>query len=78
MSIQEANDILGRPTAAIIHSTGKGNIPFYYGSDGARFLHLYKGRGRIIFNQTRINSNVWRVFEIQIDPSESGYQIKRL
>ncbi len=73
MSLQEAVDLVGEPTSSTSHLTGKTFNPFYYGSDHARLVYLYKGRGRILFSQRSSYSNTWRVMEVQIDPSEPGY-----
>jgi hypothetical protein len=72
MSIQEVNSLLGPPTSNTSHITGKSFNPFYYGSDTARQIYLYKGQGRIFFSNKRY-SNAWRVIEIEINPGETGY-----
>ncbi len=72
MSIQEVNSLLGPPTSTTSHITGKSFNPFYYGSDTARQIYLYKGQGRIFFSNKRY-SNAWRVIEIEINPGETGY-----
>ncbi len=73
MSLQETVDLIGEPTSSTSHITGKTFNPFYYGSDHARLVYLYKGRGRILFSQRSSYSNTWRVMEVQIDPTEPGY-----
>ena len=73
MSMQEAVDLVGEPTSSTSHVTGKAFNPFYYGSDTARLIYLYKGRGRILFSQSSSYSNTWRVMEVQINPAETGY-----
>ena len=73
MSLQEVIDLVGEPTSTTSHLTGKTFNPFYYGKDHARLIHLYKGRGRVLFSQRSTYSNVWRVMEVQINHSETGY-----
>jgi hypothetical protein len=73
MSIQEVTSLIGEPTSSTSHITGKTFNPFYYGSDHARVIHLYKGQGRVLYSQRSSYSNTWRVMEVQIDPSEPGY-----
>jgi hypothetical protein len=74
MSLQEVNALVGEPTSTTGHITGKSFNPFYYGSDHARLIHLYQGRGRIHFSQSsRYSRRVWRVMEVEIDPGEPGY-----
>jgi hypothetical protein len=74
MSMQEVTSIVGEPTSTTSHITGKSFNPFYYGSDHARVIHLYKGQGRVLYSQgSRYSSRAWRVVEVQIDPSEPGY-----
>jgi len=73
MSLQEVTSIIGAPTSSTSHVTGKTFNPFYYGSDHARLIHLYKGQGRVLYSQKSSYSNVWQVIEVQINPSETGY-----
>ena len=74
MSLQEVNALVGDPTSTTGHITGKSFNPFYYGSDHARVIHFYQGRGRIHFSQSsRYSRRVWRVMEVEIDPGEPGY-----
>jgi len=60
-------DILGPPKDQEAYSTGKGWIPFYFGSDRVRTVLYYKGLGQIHFNRGR-------VIEIMYDPTEDGYR----
>jgi len=74
MSLEEVNALLGEPTSTTGHITGKSFNPFYRGSDHARLIHLYKGKGRIHFSQSsRYSRRVWRVMEVEINPGEPGY-----
>jgi len=75
MSPDEVISIVGEPTSTTGHITGKSFNPFYYGSDHARLIHLYKGQGRVLYRQSsRYSRRAWRVLEVQIDPGEPGYQ----
>ncbi|MCH2219756.1 MAG: hypothetical protein MK097_05450 [Dechloromonas sp.] len=51
MSRQQAIDTAGPPTDQGAYITGKAWIPFYFGSDRARWEMSYKGKGRLIFSQ---------------------------
>jgi len=51
MSRQQAIDLAGQPTDQGAYITGKAWIPFYFGSDRARWEMAYKGKGRLIFSQ---------------------------
>jgi len=74
MSLEEVDELLGEPTSTTGHITGKSFNPFYRGSDHARLIHFYKGKGRIHFSQrSRYSRRVWRVMEVEIDPGEPGY-----
>jgi hypothetical protein len=73
MSLQEVISITGSPTSTSSRVTGKTLNPFYYGSDHARLIHLYKGQGRVLYSQKASYSNVWRVIEVQLNPGEKGY-----
>ena len=75
MSLDEVISIIGEPTSTTGHITGKSFNPFYYGSDHARLIHLYKGKGRVLYRQSsRYSRRAWRVLEVQNDPGEPGYQ----
>ncbi len=53
MSRQQAksNACSAQPTDQGGYITGKAWIPFYFGSDRARWEMAYKGKGRLIFSQ---------------------------
>ena len=51
MSRQQAIDLAGQPTDQGAYITGKAWIPFYFGSDRARWEMAYQGKGRLIFSQ---------------------------
>lgn len=74
MSMDEVNALLGAPTATFTHQTGKAWNPFNFkGTDVARVVSLYKGKGRITFSQESVYANVWRVMDVTHNPNESGY-----
>lgn len=51
MPRQQAIDLAGQPTDQGVYITGKAWIPFYFGSDRARWEMAYKDKGRLIFSQ---------------------------
>lgn len=74
MSMQEAFDLAGPPTATHQHQTGKAFIPFNYkGGDLVRQQALYKGQGRIVLSNSSRYTNSWEVLEVVLDETESGY-----
>lgn len=74
MSMSEAYALVGEPTTSTGHITGKAWIPFNFkGSDTARQYSLYKGKGRIIFTNRSYYDHTWQVYEVQVDPNETGY-----
>lgn len=74
MSQAEATDLAGPPTATTSHITGKAFQPFNFrGKDTARSYSLYKGQGKIVFSNESAYNSTWRVIEVIIDPSETGY-----
>ena len=73
MSRAEVHDLIGRPTNSHGYSTGKGFIPFYFGSDRMRFEDLYKGEGRITFTGVGVGGINLKVYKIEYDPNERGY-----
>lgn len=74
MSMDEVNAIMGAPTGTYSHQTGKAWRPFNFkGEDVMRQVYLYKGKGRVVFSQESVYQSVWRVLEVQLNPSETGY-----
>jgi hypothetical protein len=74
MSQNEAHDLAGQPTSTTSHITGKQFRPFNFkGNDTRRSYSLYKGQGKIVFSNESAYSSTWRVIEVIIDPSETGY-----
>lgn len=74
MSMQEAYDLAGPPTATHQHQTGKAFNPFnVVGTDVVRQVALYRGQGRIVFSNVSTYSSAWRVVEVIENKDESGY-----
>lgn len=74
MSMQEAFDLAGPPTATHQHQTGKAWVPFNFrGGDVVRQQALYRGQGRIVLSNTSRYANSWEVLEVILDEEESGY-----
>jgi hypothetical protein len=74
MGLQEVESIAGSPTSTTSHVTGKSFNPYYRGKDNVRLIHLYKGRGRVLYSRgSRYSNRRWRVVEVQIDLGEPGY-----
>jgi hypothetical protein len=49
MPMRQVVDLIGPPTDQGGYVTGRAFIPFYRGSDRARFEMAYKGQGRLVF-----------------------------
>jgi hypothetical protein len=49
MPMRQVVDLIGPPTDQGAYVTGRAFIPFYRGSDRARFEMAYKGLGRLVF-----------------------------
>ncbi len=74
MSMEEVYALCGTPTATTSHITGKQFRPFNFkGGDDVRTYALYKGQGKIVFNQESRYTTTWKVLEVVIDPNETGY-----
>jgi hypothetical protein len=74
MSMEEVYALCGTPTATTSHITGKQFRPFNFkGGDDVRTYALYKGQGKIVFNQESRYTTTWKVLEVIIDPNETGY-----
>lgn len=74
MSMEEVYALCGMPTATTSKITGKQFRPFNFkGGDDVRTYALYKGQGKIVFNQESRYTSTWKVLEVIIDPNETGY-----
>jgi len=73
MTMEEVNELVGRPSDTESRVTGKVAIPFYEGEDGIRQVSLYQGLGHIVYGRGP-DSTSWVVFEIVQDESEPGYR----
>jgi hypothetical protein len=74
MPDDQVRDLLGTPSSTNHYPTGKAWIPFYgwWGGDGYRTEWIYKGKGRVTFNQRPFSSRL-KVIRVLYDPSEDGY-----
>jgi hypothetical protein len=74
MPDDQVRDLLGTPTSTNHYPTGKGWIPFYgwWGGDAYRTEWIYKGKGRVVFNQRPFSSRL-KVINVIADASEDGY-----
>ncbi|TNF34758.1 MAG: HEAT repeat domain-containing protein [Gammaproteobacteria bacterium] len=74
MTTTEVIALLGAPTSETSHITGKQFRPFNFkGDDTVRIVYLYKGKGRIIFNNSSHYTHIYRVLEVIEDSNEPGY-----
>jgi hypothetical protein len=70
MSEGEVTETLGPATSRTSYRTGKGRIPFYFGSDVRRQIWKYRKQGRVLFSRGRWGP--YRVIRIEYDPAEPG------
>jgi hypothetical protein len=74
MPMQQVIDLIGSPTDQGAYVTGKAFIPFYFGSDKARWEATYKGQGRLIFsNQAGFGTGQYLTWIIY-NENEPGYR----
>jgi hypothetical protein len=71
MTDAQVRAILGEPSDAGAHITGKAFIPYYMGSDTSRIEWVYKGQGTIQFNSNRW-TGAMKVTRVVYDPTEDG------
>ena len=69
MSMKHVYDLIGPPTDTRSFITGKAFNPFYFGTDNARTVALYKGEGRLTFS----SRGQLPLINIEYDPNETGY-----
>jgi hypothetical protein len=74
MPSEQVQEILGSPSSTNHYPTGKGWIPFYgwWGGDSYRTEFIYKGKGRVVFNQRPFSSRL-KVIRVVYDPKEDGF-----
>jgi hypothetical protein len=74
MPDDQVRELAGTPTSMNHYPTGKGWIPFYgwWGGDAYRTEWIYKGKGRVVFNQRPFSSRL-KVINVLSDASEDGY-----
>jgi hypothetical protein len=70
MTTDQVIALIGPPTDRFIHSTGKGRIPFYFGSDRTRHEYAYRGHGRLTFAGGSIGSSSRHLISIVHDAGE--------
>lgn len=76
MSEGQVMEILGSPQSKGSYSTGKGHIPFYYGSDKRRRMWQYKGMGRVVFSKGSFTR--YKVIGVEYNPDElDGVDVSR-
>lgn len=74
MPMKQVYDLIGDPTDTKSYVTGKAFIPFYFGSDAARFEALYKGWGRLVFTGANaFGGRSYKLYQIIHDKNEDGY-----
>ncbi len=49
----DVRNLLGEPGSSNNYITGKGFIPFYYGTDTTRTDWIYPGLGRVVFSRNQ-------------------------
>jgi hypothetical protein len=70
MGQREVYDLIGQPNDSSFHGTGKGFIPFYFGSDKHRWKMFYKNEGQLTFSSpAHFASGTFMLFRISVDPN---------
>ena len=74
MSMKQVMDLIGLPTDRGSYITGKGFIPFYYGSDTRRTELVYKDQGRLVFAESSRYFDSENLIMIINNAQEGGYR----
>ena len=73
MPAKQVTDLIGEPSDTDMNMTGKVFIPFYFGGDTMQMKAFYRGEGFLIYTGSHFAGAPNRLFEIHVNPAESGY-----
>lgn len=72
MTLEQVENLIGRPNDTDSRITGKHYQPFYFGGDTQRTEAFYKGEGQLTFSNTHPESTADTLIRIMVNPNTTG------
>lgn len=72
MTMEQVENLIGRPNDTDSRITGKQYQPFYFGGDTQRTEAFYKGEGQLTFSNMHPDSAADTLIRIIVDPNAAG------
>lgn len=72
MTLEQVENLIGRPNDTDSRITGKQYQPFHFGGDTQRTEAFYKGEGQLTFSNTQPDSAADRLIRITVNPDATG------
>lgn len=72
MTLDQVENLIGRPNDTDSRITGKQYQPFYFGGDTQRTEAFYKGEGQLTFSNMHPDSAADTLIRIMVDPNAAG------
>jgi hypothetical protein len=72
MTIEQVENLIGRPNNSDSRITGKQYQPFYFGGDTQRTEAFYKNEGQLTFSNIHPDSAADTLIRIMVDPDATG------
>lgn len=72
MTLEQVENLIGRPDDTDSRITGKQYQPFHFGGDTQRTEAFYKGEGQLTFSNTQPDSAADRLIRIMVNPNATG------
>ena len=72
MTLEQVENLIGRPNDTDSRITGKQYQPFYFGGDTQRTEAFYKGEGQLTFSNMRPDSTADTLIRIIVNPNTTG------
>lgn len=69
MTLEQVENLIGRPNNSDSRITGKQYQPFYFGGDTQRTEAFYKGEGQLTFSNIHPDSAADTLIRIMVDPN---------
>jgi len=72
MTLEQVENLIGRPNDTDSRITGKQYQPFYFDGDTQRTEAYYKGEGQLTFSNTHPDSTADTLIRIIVNPNSTG------
>jgi hypothetical protein len=72
MTLEQVENLIGRPNDTDSRITGKQYQPFYFGGDTQRTEAFYKGEGQLTFSNMRPDSTADTLIRVIVNPNTTG------